>query len=217
MMSEPIREIFNLIEKEKELDKLALENLKEQKSLKNVMDSRADSREVKNFSLGFVLILFLTYMSYVFFSKPFTGLLLIIALIFLFCLGLAALNYIQKHLVHNGELSKLKKTQSNVISSYSDIENHLKVLSERYDKIKSELDLIRKDTIELVDSINSEIILNYISENEINNQEYIVLDNILNSKICIAKDKNINKKNLLKNKINKLNSIENEILNITNE
>lgn len=216
-MSSPIRKIFKLIEKEKELDKLALNNLNEQRTLKTVIDSKADNGELKSFSVSFVLFLFLAYMSYWFLPKPFTDVMLIISLIFLFCLGFISLNYIQKHLVHNGELSKLKKNQSDVISSYSDIENHLKVLRDRYDKIKSELDLIQKNTIKLVDSIDSETILNYISENEINSQEYIVLDNILNSKICMAKDKNSNKKNLLKNKINKLNSIENEILNITNE
>jgi hypothetical protein len=216
-MSNPIKEIFNLIEKEKDLNKLVLDNLNEQKKLKTVMDSKADSGEVKSFSVGFFLFLFLAYMSYGFFPKIFTDLMLIISLIFLFCLVFIFFNYIQKHIVYSENLSKLKKAQGFVISDYSDMENQLKVLRDKHDKIKSELGLIKKETIKLVDSIDSETILNYISKNEINNQEFIILDNILNSKIYMAKEKNSNKKNLLKNKINKLNSIESETLNITNE
>jgi hypothetical protein len=216
-MSNPIKEIFNLIEKEKELNKLALDNLEEQKTLKVLINSKVNNVDIKFFSICLVLNLFLICISYIFLSKPFTGIFLIIFIVLLFCFGLSFLDYSKKYISYKKELSNLKKDRFDNINNYIDVKNKFKALNQKYDKIKSELGLVQKDTIKLVDSIDSETILNYISKNEINNQEYIVLDNILNSKIYMAKEKNSNKKNLLKNKINKLNSIENEILHITNE
>lgn len=216
-MSNPIKEIFNLIEKENELNKLVLDSLEEQKALRAVINSKANNREIKNFSICLILNLFFIYVSYSFFSKLFTVVFIITFLLLLFGFFFSFLDYIQKYISYKAELSKLKKDRVEVINDYFDVENNLKILNEKCDKIKSELGFVQKDTIKLVDSIDSETILNYISKNEINNQEYIVLDNILNSKIYMAKEKNSNKKNLLKNKINKLNNIENEILNITNE
>tara|TARA_Y100000588_G_scaffold153442_1_gene167557 strand:+ start:12743 stop:13405 length:663 start_codon:yes stop_codon:yes gene_type:complete len=170
-----------------------------------------------NVFLSFIFVIFTSFLIYHFFNFEFAkSIFIIFSFFFVILTAFGIFNFVDDFFENKKDLNTLKKIDIYDIS-IENIEKHL-------ESQKSEIDLIKKEKEKNIDKIKDikrkikkEDVLNFIDSDCVNEHNISFIERFTQELEDRAETDYDMRKNAIKNKIQKIESIENDISFITNE